>query len=257
VWAHGAVFPASPADVVTAGADVVSHVTLLAHQASAALAPASYKHKPPIDFPAFADGTHPVLDDLFAEMRRRGTILDATASLWTWLAHRPEGDEQARDLADLAVALTRQAHQAGVEISTGSDYETAEDRPHPALIEEIEYLVRACGIPAAAAIRSATLIGARSMAAEADMGTVEAGKLANFVALEADPEADIAALRDVVCTVKRGRRHTPDGRACRSSTPSAPSTTPTPPPTRPTPRCRPAPRSPSTRGRWPTRTPQG
>jgi imidazolonepropionase-like amidohydrolase len=67
---------------------------------------------------------------------------------------------------------------------------------------------------AGAAIRSATLIGARSMAAEADMGTVEAGKLANFVVLADDPEADIAALRGVVCTVKRGRRHTPEGRTC-------------------------------------------
>ena len=68
--------------------------------------------------------------------------------------------------------------------------------------------------PAAAAIRSATLIGARSIAAEADMGTVEAGKLANFVVLDGDPEADIAALRGVLCSVKRGLRHIPEGRTC-------------------------------------------
>jgi imidazolonepropionase-like amidohydrolase len=45
------------------------------------------------------------------------------------------------------------------------------------------------------------------MGAEDSMGTVEAGKLANFAVLAQDPLVDIANLRTVVCTVKRGRRH--------------------------------------------------
>ncbi|GAA3238008.1 amidohydrolase family protein [Actinocorallia longicatena] len=211
VWAHAAVFPASPADVVAAGADVVSHVTLLAHQASAALGPATYKHKPPIDFPAFAAGDHPVIEALLADMRERGVVLDATAVLWTWLAdrvpeERAEDRAHALDMAALAATLTRQAHRAGVEISAGTDYETSAGEDHPALIEEIEFLVAECGLSVAQALRSATLVGARGIGAEAEMGTVEAGKLANLVILAADPEADVAALRGVLCTVKRGLR---------------------------------------------------
>ena len=39
VWAHAAVFPASPREVVDAGVDVVSHSCLLAYQASSAMPP--------------------------------------------------------------------------------------------------------------------------------------------------------------------------------------------------------------------------
>jgi imidazolonepropionase-like amidohydrolase len=39
------------------------------------------------------------------------------------------------------------------------------------------------------------------------MGSVEAGKLANFVVLSADPLADIGAIRAVEMTVKRGRAY--------------------------------------------------
>ena len=94
VWAHGAVFPASPTEVVTAGADVVSHVTLLAYQASAALGPPRTSTSRRSTLSAFAHGTHPVLDDLLAEMRRRGTILDATACLWTWWRRAPTVTEE-------------------------------------------------------------------------------------------------------------------------------------------------------------------
>ncbi|MEO5877038.1 MAG: amidohydrolase family protein [Streptosporangiaceae bacterium] len=200
VWAHGAVFPASPAEVVDAGVDVVSHVTLLAHEASADLAGATYKHKPPIDFARFADGTDPVMAALFARMRERGTLLDATAALWAVL----DGDH-AR--SGLAAALTRQAHRAGVEICTGTDHETGAGERFPALLDELFFLAHECGIPAAQVLRSATLVGAMSMGAADVMGTVEAGKLANFAILDQDPAADLAALRTIFCTVKRGRRH--------------------------------------------------
>jgi imidazolonepropionase-like amidohydrolase len=67
--------------------------------------------------------------------------------------------------------------------------------------------VRRCGIPAEQVIRSATLIGARSLGAEASMGTIEAGKLANFVVLADDPLADIANLSSIALVVKRGHRY--------------------------------------------------
>lgn len=203
VWAHGTVFPARPTELIEAGVDVLSHVTLLAHQACADLSGASYRDKPPIDFARFAAADDPVMAGVFAAMRARGTVLDATATLWTHLAV----DDA---MAELAVALTRQAHAAGVEICTGTDYETPADHDVPALIEEMIFLVEKCGIPAAEVIRSATLVGARSMAAEDEMGTVEAGKLANFAVVDGDPAADITRLRRIRLTVKRGRRHAKD-----------------------------------------------
>jgi imidazolonepropionase-like amidohydrolase len=212
VWAHGAVFPASPSEVISAGVDSVSHVTSLAYEATAEQL-TTYKDKPPIDYDRFAAGDDPLLDSLFAQMRSRGTILDATASMWSnpWEAPTdPDGQTRAKANSGLSAALTAQAYRAGVSISTGTDYETGPDHPFPALHEEMVFLAQDCGIPAEQVIHSATLIGARSVGAQASMGSIEAGKLANFVVLADDPVADLANLRSISFVVKRGRRY------CRS-----------------------------------------
>ncbi|MFD9465956.1 amidohydrolase family protein [Streptomyces sp. NPDC060027] len=208
VWAHATVFPATPGQIVAAGADSVSHVTLLAFEGTDGPL-ISYKNKPPFDHDRFAAGDDPRIEELFALMRQRGTVLDATASMWASEALAGEGPEDAARAAantGLAVALTAQAHRAGVDIATGTDYETDPKDPFPALFDELSFLVRRCGMSPEQVLRSATLIGARSAGAEDVMGSVEAGKLANFVVLEDDPLRDIEHLRSVALTVKRGRR---------------------------------------------------
>ncbi|MEU9386278.1 amidohydrolase family protein [Streptomyces sp. NPDC048279] len=208
VWAHAAVFPAGPGEVVGAGVDSVSHVTLLPFEDPTEPL-SSYRTKPPVDHDRFAAGDDAKLDALFAEMRRRGTVLDATASMWTSDELRgdtAESAERARRNAELAAAVTAQAHRAGVGVCTGTDVETDLADPFPALYGELAFLVDRCGIPAADVLRSATLVGARAAGTEADMGSVEAGKLANFAVLDEDPLRDIANLRTLTLTVKRGRR---------------------------------------------------
>lgn len=208
VWAHATVFPASPGEVVAAGADSVSHVTLLAFEGTDEPL-TSYKTKPKVDHERFAAGDDPRIEELFALMKRRGTVLDATAGMWASEALAGEGPEDAERAAAntaLAAVLTAQAHRAGVEIATGTDYETDAGAPFPALYDELAFLVERCGMSPAQVLRSATLIGARSAGAEDVMGSVEPGKLANFVVLEDDPLRDIANLRSVTVTVKRGRR---------------------------------------------------
>lgn len=208
-WAHLAVFPALPMDVVRSGVDVVSHVTMLAWQTQAEAAP-TYKSKAPID-PATIDPDDPRIEAVLHEMLERGTILDATASMWESDEVLGEADAdglvRARGNAELSAALTARAFAAGVPISAGSDYETAADDPFPALHRELYFLHERCGMPAAAVLRSATEIGARSAGAEDDLGTIEPGKLASFVVLDRDPVADLRNLASVWCTVKRGVQH--------------------------------------------------
>lgn len=209
VWAHAAVFPAMPTEVVSAGVDSVSHVTLLAYETTKQPS-VSYRDKQPIDYNRFADGDDPQMGSLFEQMRLRNVILDATAGMWTRDGvgeADPDAEARARANTDLAASLTAQAYRAGVAISTGTDYETDPQHPFPALYDEMAFLVQRCGIPAAQVIRSATLVGAMSIGADTTMGTIEAGKLANFVVLRQDPLDDIANLRSIAFAVKRGRRY--------------------------------------------------
>jgi imidazolonepropionase-like amidohydrolase len=72
---------------------------------------------------------------------------------------------------------------------------------------EIEILVNKVGMTPMDALRSATIISAMSMGQQAEMGTLEPGKLANIVFVSANPLESIDAVRQVVSTVKRGIQH--------------------------------------------------
>ncbi|OWK29498.1 amidohydrolase family protein [Sphingomonas dokdonensis] len=205
VWAHGMVFPTPPAEVIAAGPDVVSHSCYLAYQA-VAKRPATYQQRVVIDPAPFIARNNPVMGGLFATMKARGMLLDATLRVYQ------EGEKRAKAggpppycSLDLAAALTAQAHEAGVEISAGTDGDTPAGAPYPGLFDEVELLVGKAGFTPAEAIRAATLTGAKTMGEEATQGTIAAGKLANMVVLARDPLADIANMRSVVMTVKRGR----------------------------------------------------
>jgi imidazolonepropionase-like amidohydrolase len=208
VWAHSAVFPATPAQVLAARPDVVSHTCYMAYEAAGPV-PASYQAKTPVDPAPFAKGDNPVMAGLFAQMVKQGTLLDPTMRVYV------EGDRRAAEpggkpsqcTADLAAILTRQAWKAGVQMSTGTDGTTPVQSPWPAVYDEFELLVKKVGMPPAEVIKSATLIGARAAGQEKDMGTVEAGKLANLIVLTKNPLDDIGAIRSITLTVKRGREY--------------------------------------------------
>jgi imidazolonepropionase-like amidohydrolase len=237
VWAHAAVFPATPAEVVDAGVDSVSHAHLLGYQ-TVADELSSYGHKPQLDTDRITAGD-PQITELLAAMRVNGTVLDATASLWARIAREAAGEtDAARDESGetgegvaagsaasaeaseretahrraqandaISAALTRQALAAGVTVSAGTDRDPDLTDPWPPLYEELDYLVTRCGMTPAEALRAASHAGARSLGAEDRMGTVEPGKLANFAILDEDPTRDLAALRTLTTVVKRGRRH--------------------------------------------------
>jgi imidazolonepropionase-like amidohydrolase len=209
VWAHAAVFPASPGEVIDAGVDSVSHAHLLAYEAAAPLT--TYGHKPSLDHARFADGDDQVMESLFARMRERGIVLDATASLWSRIALEAGDDAAARDRAlandALSAALTAQAWRAGVTVCAGTDRDPDLADPWPPLYDELDYLVERCGLTPAEALHASSHNGALAIGAEVDLGSLEPGKLAHFVILAEDPTRDLAALRTVTAVVKRGRHH--------------------------------------------------
>ena len=204
VWAHGMVFPATPLEVVDAGVGTVSHTCYLAYQAMGKR-PDSYQHRFPIDASLFADD-NPTMAKLYADMARRGTILDATLHVYRDVedAAREQHKPPLCTVA-LAAKLTNQAYRAGVQISTGTDDDAPLSDPWPSLFDEFQLLHDSAGLSPMAVIEATTLTGARAMGAERDVGSITAGKLANMVVLSANPLKDVRNMRSVVMTVKRGR----------------------------------------------------
>jgi imidazolonepropionase-like amidohydrolase len=204
VWAHGMVFPATPQEVVDAGVDTVSHTCYLAYQAMDRR-PDSYQHRFPIDASLFTSD-NPAMAALFADMAKRGTLLDATVHVYREVeaAAKEQGKPPLCTVA-LAGKLTNQAYRSGVTISSGTDGDTPIAEPWPALFDELQLLHEAAGLPAMAVLQAATVNGARAAGQEKEMGTIEPGKLANLAVLSKNPLDDVRNFRSVVLTVKRGR----------------------------------------------------
>jgi imidazolonepropionase-like amidohydrolase len=196
VWAHAAVFPAQPSEVAAAGVDVMSHACLLGYEA---LQPpmTSYHGKRPVDL-GQVKRSAATMAALYGLMKARGIILDATVQVY----HGTDGPSScAGDTADY---LARQAYLAGVSLSTGTDDDFDWHDPDSALYGELTLLVDKVGMSPREVLIAATQVGARAAGLEHEAGTLEAGKLANFVVLRADPLQDVRNLKSVETVVKHG-----------------------------------------------------
>jgi imidazolonepropionase-like amidohydrolase len=98
------------------------------------------------------------------------------------------------------LAVIKAMHDAGVRIVAGTDY----GLPGFSLLRELELYVEA-GLTPLEAIRAATAVPADVMGLNREVGTIEAGKRADLVVLDADPLADIHNLRAGHWVVAGGR----------------------------------------------------
>jgi imidazolonepropionase-like amidohydrolase len=96
-------------------------------------------------------------------------------------------------------------HRAGVRLMTGTDIGAPLLVPGFSIHDELALLVRDAGMTPLQALQAATLTPARVMGLADEMGTVEAGKLADLVLLDADPLADVANTRRIHAVVANGR----------------------------------------------------
>jgi imidazolonepropionase-like amidohydrolase len=197
VWAHAAVFPAGPLDVARAGVDVMSHADFLAYQLSEHI-PQSFETTTPIDPKAWH--SQPAMGELLQLMQKRGIILDATVDVG-------ERHPSPKWPAGLAGYIAGQAYRRGVMISAGTDDDPDWSEQDSLLDSEVVRLVSDVGMTPMDAIRSASAIGARTVGELKSMGTIEPGKLANFVILERNPLANIGDIRSVVEVVKHGLQY--------------------------------------------------
>lgn len=111
--------------------------------------------------------------------------------------------EKARRISDPHLDSFRRAREAGVRIAAGNDGGTVSLADN--LASELECMVRA-GMPPADALATAHSTAAELLRMSDQIGAVEPGKLADLVVLDADPLADISAVRQVHMVIKAGQR---------------------------------------------------
>ena len=146
------------------------------------------------------------LDDEAVAMlkQNRKTFYVPTLALASYIQespHVPESEKaRGRVVNEIAMGGFRRALAANLPIGLATD---APVMPHGLNAREIEYRV-SLGEPAMHAIVAATSVNAEILGMQDRIGSVTAGKLADLIAVHANPLTTIGVLRDVRFVMKGG-----------------------------------------------------
>jgi cytosine/adenosine deaminase-related metal-dependent hydrolase len=190
VWAHAALPPVLPNGMVKAGVDVLSHSPLLAleelfHEPTGG-------GRPQIDTVLSVNA--PKLASMLSEMVRKNIAFDPTITVYTSNPGPP-------GLAQITRQTTINAYKAGVTIVVGTDRMLNENT---ALFEEMQALVKEVGMLPIDVIKAATINTANILGIGQLTGSIQAGKKANILVVDANPEADIQNLTKTYMVFKNG-----------------------------------------------------
>src|SRR5690606_20808666 len=113
----------------------------------------------------------------------------------------PAVKAKALEAGPQMVAMARRAHQGGVQFAFGTDSGVSR---HGDNAKEFALLVSA-GLSPLDAIRSATVWGAKHNQIDSEVGSLEAGKVADLIAVKGDPLSDVTELERVSFVMKSGK----------------------------------------------------
>ena len=216
-----------PLDAVRAGYDEVTHINFIMMQAMPQAivdkANTAARLEGPAKYGKDVDLDSPAMKSFYAELGRRGTIIDPTLTVWeplmtsdgstlspeyspyadisppavarSWrIAGYPLFDGLTRDdfrksFAKM-VGLVGRLHHAGVPIVAGTDGYGLE------LVRELE-LYQEAGLTNAEALQTATIVPARMTGMAARTGSIAVGKTADIILVDGDVSKGLGNLRHV------------------------------------------------------------
>jgi imidazolonepropionase-like amidohydrolase len=138
-------------------------------------------------------------------MKQKGVYLVPTRLAVYWVNkeadnYPPKIAEKARAAARAHGDMFKAALRIGVPIAFGTDSGVS---PHGMNAKEFA-LMAELGMPPAQALVSATLAAAKLLGIDADVGTLEAGKFADIVAVRGNVLADLSSTEKPVFVMKHG-----------------------------------------------------
>ena len=116
---------------------------------------------------------------------------------------QPTNRESRRKEVKKYQELTGILHRSGVMILAGTDAPEPYVPPGFSLHQELEMLVES-GLTPASALAAATINNAHALGQQAHLGSIEPGKLADLVILDADPTQEIRHSRRIRRVVRGG-----------------------------------------------------
>src|SRR5580698_2715 len=150
---------------------------------------------------------HLMNDAAIATLKKNGTYLVPTLYLIDWqranaaTANLPEFTRHKMQMvSDAAKTNVKKAIEAGVKIGLGTD---AAVYPHGLNAHELAVYV-SLGMTPLQAIRTATINDADLLGWSDKVGTLEAGKWADIIAVDGDPLQDVTTLQHVKFVMKGG-----------------------------------------------------
>jgi imidazolonepropionase-like amidohydrolase len=194
VSCHAAIMPSCKMAVL-AGVDTLEHGTHLTDEVREMMAKAgTYLIPTMIAYHSMAEATRRMLSEKNSTGDYRRATLGKYAGWWL------KTDEMLESQFRKAAAL-------GLKIAVGTDIVIPEVEFAP-LHTEMEMMVK-FGYGEMKTICAATRVAAEALGQSQDLGTIEKGKIADFVAVEGNPLDSISNLRKVKMVVKDGRVEVP------------------------------------------------
>ena len=147
-------------------------------------------------------------DETLQMMKQKGTHYVPTISAGRWVYEKAQDPTyfpaivrpKALEVGPQIQETFGKAWRGGVTIMFGTDCGVCE---HGTNAREFGFMVEA-GMPAMAAIKSATIVPARYLGVADRLGSIEAGKLADIIAVPGDPRADVHVMERVQFVMKEG-----------------------------------------------------
>ena len=132
-----------------------------------------------------------------------------TAATKDWFEQKKDQDWYGSEFAVWSMELVDRMNQRGVPIGAGTDTPIGYALPGYSLHTELEFLVEA-GLTPLEALHAATVIPTKFFSLEESMGTIEVGKVADMVLLNANPLENIKNTRQINLVISKGMALNPE-----------------------------------------------